>query len=191
MEGKLSRFFKTNSQSGGGGGATNTLFMFISDARLQAKSTNVRQPWLGPSKKYKCQTAMTGTNPETSGSRVSYHPVQCMFITASGGGGGDHEYIGGMSWVHRGNVMMHLGDIISTLGNIQYIGGTSWCLWGISWVHRGILSTSEGYHDSSRGCHDMFSTSEHVTLLCPEIVGFEIIWSATRNVTLYSLYYWY
>ena len=65
--------------------------------------------------------------------------------------GGYHEYIGGISWVHRRISLVHRG-MFSTLGGIhdecgdimmnagryhEYIGEISWVLWGISWVHRG------------------------------------------------------
>ena len=36
--------------------------------------------------------------------------------------GGYHEYIRGISWVHRGK--------FSTSGDVQYIGGISWFMWG-------------------------------------------------------------
>ena len=47
---------------------------------------------------------------------------------------GYHEYIEGISWVHRGDIMS------TSRGYHEYIEG-------ISWVHRGMFSTSEGYHD--------------------------------------------
>ena len=62
--------------------------------------------------------------------------------------GGYHEYIGGIPWVHR-------GDIMSTLGDVQYIGGISWYVWGIPWVHRGYHEYIGGISWVHRG---MFST---------------------------------
>ena len=52
--------------------------------------------------------------------------------------GGYHEYIGGISRVHRGDIMMHVGDIMSKSGDVQYIGGYHEYIRGISRVHRGI-----------------------------------------------------
>ena len=83
--------------------------------------------------------------------------------------GGYHEYIGGIPWVHRGDIMstsggyyeyiggcsVHWRATLSTLGDVQYIRGIPWVHWGISWVHRGIswymwgdtMSTLGGYHE--------------------------------------------
>ena len=82
--------------------------------------------------------------------------------------GGYHEYIGGIPWVHRGDIMstsggvqggipwVHRGVFSTSEGYHEYIGG-------ISWVHRGMFSTSEGYHDHMGGCSvhrgDPMSTS--------------------------------
>ena len=49
--------------------------------------------------------------------------------------GGHYQYIGGISWVHRGmfstsgGCSVHRGDV-STSGDVQYIGGISWYMWG-------------------------------------------------------------
>ena len=52
------------------------------------------------------------------------------------------QYIGGIPWVHRGDIMSTSEDII------MYVGG-------IPWVHRGdIMSTSGGYHDACGGYHE-------------------------------------
>ena len=75
--------------------------------------------------------------------------------------GGYHEYIGGISWVHRGMFStsggyhdecggipwVHRGMFSTSEGYHEYIGG-------ISWVHRGMFSTSEGYHDKCGGALD-------------------------------------
>ena len=76
--------------------------------------------------------------------------------------GGYHEYIGGISWVHRG-CSVPRRDTMSTSGGVQYIGGIPWVHLGISWVHRRMFSTSGGYHDTCGGIPwvhgGMFSTS--------------------------------
>ena len=41
-----------------------------------------------------------------------------MFSTSEG-----VQYIGGIPWVHREDIMSTLGDIMSTLGDVQYTGG--------------------------------------------------------------------
>ena len=43
--------------------------------------------------------------------------------------GGYHEYIGGVQYI-GGIPWVHRGDIMSTSGDVQYIGGISWYMWG-------------------------------------------------------------
>ena len=78
--------------------------------------------------------------------------------------GGYHEYIGGISWVHRGISWVHRGMFSTSGGYHDECGGISWWMWGIPWVHRGMFSTSEGYHEYIRGIswvhRGTFSTSE-------------------------------
>ena len=75
--------------------------------------------------------------------------------------GGYHEYIGGIPWVHWGDIMstsggcsVHQRDTMSTSGDVQYIGGYHEYIGGISWVHRGMFSTLGGYHDTCGGYHE-------------------------------------
>ena len=60
--------------------------------------------------------------------------------------GGYHQYIGGIPWVHRRDIMS-ISEVFSTSeGYHEYIGG-------IPWVHRrDTMSTSGGYHEYIGGC---------------------------------------
>ena len=74
--------------------------------------------------------------------------IMCVIMSTSGG----VQYIGGISWVHRGDIMSTSGGYHDTCGGIPWVhGGCSVhrgdnheYIGGISWVHRGdIMSTSE------------------------------------------------
>ena len=89
--------------------------------------------------------------------------------------GGYHEYIGGISWVHRGDIMyiggiswVHLGDTMSTSGDVQYIGGYHEYIGGISWVHRGMFSTSEFSIEIERILSSCSPTCIMIFLRCTE-----------------------
>ena len=93
------------------------------------------------------------------------------------------QYIEGIPWVHRGDIMSTSGDIMSTSGVFSTSEGYPWVhqgmfstsegcheyIGGISWVHQGMFSTRGdimihvgGYHEYIGGCSvhwGMFSTS--------------------------------
>ena len=54
------------------------------------------------------------------------------------------QYVGGIPWVHRGDIMSTSGGYHEYIGGCSVHRGISWCMWGISWVYRGMCSTSGG-----------------------------------------------
>ena len=82
--------------------------------------------------------------------------------------GGYHEYIGGISWVHRGNIMIHVGEQVEDIGGYhEYIGG-------ISWVHRGNIMIHVGEQvDKSLWFilkTLMYWTSPDVLMISPDVL---------------------
>ena len=75
--------------------------------------------------------------------------------------GGYHEYIGGISWVHRGRFST-LGDTLSTWeGYHEYIGGISWYLWGSK-----LLKTFQLLLKTP-----MYWTSPDVLMISPDVLN--------------------
>ena len=92
---------------------------------------------------YRCESCLINLPTEHDGNsqeKITLYNVcsvhRGMFSTSGG-----VQYIGGIPWVHR-------GDIMSTSGGYHDERG------GIPWVHRGMFSTSEGYHEYIGGYHE-------------------------------------
>ena len=88
-----------------------------------------------------------------------------MFSTS----GGYHEYIGGIPWVHLGDIMSTSGDIMMHVGGYhEYIGrcsvhrGISWVHRGVSWVHRGNIRSTSGISRLHRGYHDYIGDVQYI-----------------------------